>query len=227
MNARILELAEIEDGDLVLDAGCGFGGLVRQLRRERPGVRAIGLNHDIRQIGRASQTRDSSAIPGTVFLNADALRLPLVDRSIDVIVASELLCHLDDASAFFREAGRTLKPGGRLVVADHVVTEAAQPCAELVDFAFGPLFSRLYGRLNCTRTIDDFSRFAEPAGLAVGATVDVTGNTLPNYRFLRRLMRGFEISIAEKRLNDVISLAMEAAARTGAFRYALIRFEAR
>jgi SAM-dependent methyltransferase len=227
MNVKLIELAEIGGGDVVLDAGCGFGGLVKQLNRDLPGIRAIGLNHDIRQLDQASKNLDILPSTGTPILQANALRLPFASRSFDAIIASELLCHLDDGSAFFREAGRTLKPGGRLIVGDHVVAAAAKPCAKVVDLLLGPMFGRLYGRLNCTRTVADFSRLAEDAGLAPEERIDVTRNTLPNYRLLRRLMRGFDISFAEKRLNDLISLSMESAARTGAFKYALMKFQSK
>jgi len=224
MNARIIELAQVGERGVILDAGSGFGGMVHQLAEQLPSATVTGLNHDIRQIEQARTQSDGSISDNHRFLCADALRLPFADQSFDVIIASELLCHLDDDAGFFSEAGRALKPGGRLIIADHVVAGAAQPVAQCVDFLFGPLFTRLYARLNCTRTMTDFTRLAKQAGLDVETTDDLTKNTLPNYRFLRRLMRRFDISLTEKRLNDLISLAMENAARLGAFRYALMKF---
>ncbi len=224
MNNRIIELAQIGENDVILDVGSGFGGMVNQLADQFPAAKIVGLNHDIRQIAHAQRSQAQTERDNVPFLGADALRLPFANQSFDVVIASELLCHLDNASGFLLEAGRTLKPGGRLVIADHVVTGAAKPCAQLVDWWFGPLFTRLYARLNCTRTIADFTRLAEQAGLKMEALEDVTRNTLPNYRFLRRLMRGFDISFAEKRLNDLISVAMECAAGLGAFRYGLMKF---
>ena len=224
MNARVFKLAQIGDRDVILDAGSGFGGMVHQLTDQFPSATVVGLNHDIRQIEQARTQKDAPRPDIQRFLCGDALRLPFADQSFDVIIASELLCHLDDDAGFFSEAGRALKPGGRLIIADHVVAGAAQPVAQCVDFLFGPLFTRLYARLNCTRTMTDFTRLAKQAGLDVETTDDLTKNTLPNYRFLRRLMRRFDISLTEKRLNDLISLAMENAARLGAFRYALMKF---
>ncbi|GEM_PF-152627 len=224
MNARIIELAEVGENDAVLDAGSGFGGMVHQLAEQLSSATVTGLNHDVRQIEQAERRRDRSPSADARFVCADALRLPFADRSFDVVIASELLCHLDDAAGFFSEAKRTLRPGGRLVIADHVVAGAAKPCAKVVDLLFGPLLTRLYARLNCARTMADFTRLAKQTGFEIETVQDVTKNTLPNYQFLRRLMRGFDISFAEKRLNDAISLTMENAVRFGAFRYGLMKF---
>jgi SAM-dependent methyltransferase len=52
------------------------------------------------------------------FARADAVRLPLRDRSVDVIVAADLTEHLDDhtLAGVLRDAARVLRSGGTLVV---------------------------------------------------------------------------------------------------------------
>ena len=45
-----------------------------------------------------------------------AMAMPFEDRSVDAFIMIDVLHHIPDVRAFFREAGRCLKPGGRLVM---------------------------------------------------------------------------------------------------------------
>ncbi|MGH9343870.1 MAG: class I SAM-dependent methyltransferase, partial [Terriglobia bacterium] len=47
----------------------------------------------------------------------DARVLPLKNESVDVLFALHVVEHLDDPAAFFAQAARVLRPGGRLVIA--------------------------------------------------------------------------------------------------------------
>lgn len=52
----------------------------------------------------------------TVRLIADAQRLPLPDSSLRAIVFSDVMHHMPDVRRFFAEAGRCLKPGGKILM---------------------------------------------------------------------------------------------------------------
>ena len=60
------------------------------------------------------RTREVSVI------EAPADRLPLDDDSIDTAVSTLVLCTVDDLPATLVEIARVLKPGGRLIFAEHV-----------------------------------------------------------------------------------------------------------
>ncbi len=52
----------------------------------------------------------------------DAMRLPFGDHSFDTLVSTFAMCCVPDEVAALREAARVLRPGGSLLLADHVVS---------------------------------------------------------------------------------------------------------
>ena len=114
--ATILSLVREEPIRSLVDLGCGGGILLREIETRLPGVELAGLDLSGRQID--ANRRGGSAIRWEV---AD-LEKPLdggeaLDKRWDVVVASEILEHLDDAEAFLRNALRLATPGrGRLLL---------------------------------------------------------------------------------------------------------------
>jgi SAM-dependent methyltransferase len=98
-------------GAVVLDAGCGTGGLLARLGRELPGWTAIGLDADPAACAAA---RTKSARP--VCAGA-ANRLPFADRSLAAIFSADVLCHRNvEENLALRDFHRCLAPGGILVL---------------------------------------------------------------------------------------------------------------
>ncbi|HZW58857.1 MAG TPA: methyltransferase domain-containing protein [Woeseiaceae bacterium] len=94
----------------VLDLGAATGTLSRALakRFRRSHVVSIDLAHAM--LRRARKARSRFARIGEV--EADATRLPLADRSVDVVVCNQLLPWLADGAALFDEVARVLRRDG-------------------------------------------------------------------------------------------------------------------
>jgi SAM-dependent methyltransferase len=91
--------------DIFLDAGCG--NTLVLLNRYAPRVAfAVGVD-----VVTATQVPAANA----VVIVGDLAALPLGDQLFDVIVSRSVVEHLSQPRAAFRELGRTLKPGGRLI----------------------------------------------------------------------------------------------------------------
>jgi len=60
-----------------------------------------------------------------VALRADAAALPFPDSSFDTVLCTFSLCCVDDEVAVLRELARVVRPGGRVLLADHVESSAA------------------------------------------------------------------------------------------------------
>jgi SAM-dependent methyltransferase len=96
---------------LVLDAGCGTGGLLSALQAQRPDLSPIGLEW---AAGAAARARHKSAAP---VVRGSVNFLPFADRSFDAAIAADVLCHAAvEPPRALAELSRVLRPGGLLVV---------------------------------------------------------------------------------------------------------------
>ncbi|GAB3598619.1 class I SAM-dependent methyltransferase [Angustibacter peucedani] len=91
-----------------LDVGAAGGGNTRVLRDL--GWNATALEYGAEGAGVARER-------GLATLRGDATALPVADRSLDLVVAFDVLEHLDDDDAAVREVHRVLRPGGHYLVA--------------------------------------------------------------------------------------------------------------
>lgn len=96
------------DTGTALDIGAAGGGNTRVLRGL--GLRAIALEYGEEGAGLARER-------GLDVIRGDARCLPVSTGSLDVVVAFDVLEHIEDDAAAIREIHRILRPGGRLLVA--------------------------------------------------------------------------------------------------------------
>ncbi|MEY4081401.1 MAG: hypothetical protein RL430_1831 [Actinomycetota bacterium] len=95
-------------GSRVLDLASGTGDLCLDLRRA--GLEPISMDLSFGML-----SNDRSGAPRA---QADILRLPVPDGSVDGIICGFALRNLVDLDVFFRECARAIKPGGRVSLLD-------------------------------------------------------------------------------------------------------------
>jgi ArsR family transcriptional regulator len=97
----------------VADFGCGTGVLSLELARWAKRVIAIDQNRGV--LERAKQRAQREGLINIRFLRQDLHRLSLPDDSLDLVVISQSLHHVQEPRTVLGEALRILKPAGRLI----------------------------------------------------------------------------------------------------------------
>ena len=110
----VSELLDVDEGQQVLDVGCGTGGAAQVFARRVGGAgKVVGLDNSATMIDEARRRTTALSLP-LEFRLGDAHRLPFPDNSFDRCYALRLMEVIDDPLGVIREMHRVLRPGGRI-----------------------------------------------------------------------------------------------------------------
>ena len=97
--------------DVILDLGCGSAWVAETLCPKGKEVWSL----DVSTVNPVSAVK-KFPYPQHFGIVADVMSLPFKEKVFDVIIASEVVEHLESPSGFFSAAMRVLKPGGLLII---------------------------------------------------------------------------------------------------------------
>jgi ubiquinone biosynthesis O-methyltransferase len=109
--ARYHFAVRLARGKRVLDAGCGAGYGTAELAEAADSVTGIDIAASAVEYARAHYAQ-----PNLVFEQASVTELPYADGAFDLVVAFEVIEHLENWREFLQEVRRVLAPAGQLMV---------------------------------------------------------------------------------------------------------------
>ncbi len=173
--------AGVDASHHVVDAGCGVGGTAIHLARTR-NCRVTGINLSKQHLEIADNKIHSAGLADLISLEyADCCRrLPFADASIDTVVSIESPRHYGDRRKFLQEAYRILKPGGKIVVSDWMVSESLT--AAQYENYIRPL-CHIWAMKNLERQ-SGYSRLLHEAGFKITEFEGFNGKEYDNLRIL-------------------------------------------
>jgi SAM-dependent methyltransferase len=131
-------LGPLHPGERVLDIGCG-GGVDTFVAAflVGPTGQAVGIDATPEMLERARRNQLEVPLAGVAFLPASAEDLPFRNQSFHVVISNGVFNLIPDKASALTEALRVLKPEGRFMVADQVLTGELpeNPAARLARWA--------------------------------------------------------------------------------------------
>ena len=167
------DLANIQEGEHVLDLGSGSGmDVFFAALKVGPSGKVVGVDMTDAQLEKAEVLRTQGEFQRVSFRKGYIEALPFQDAQFDVVVSNGVINLSPEKEKVFQELSRVLKPGGRLAVSD-IISREELPEGVTCD---ATLWASCIGG---AMQIDRYEAAIEGTGLCL-----VTVRENPRYQFL-------------------------------------------
>jgi SAM-dependent methyltransferase len=111
---QIIDVLALKSGEVVVDAGSGWGRLIHGLKTKIPSLQIRGYELTPEFVERSRRLLKQTRLDdGVTIERADLTRVALPKESADAFYSSRVLHYIDDKPAVIRNLYECLKPGGR------------------------------------------------------------------------------------------------------------------
>ncbi len=117
---QLLQAIRQHDAADILDVGCGSGNYLAVLV-DLTRARVVGIDPSAAMLDELAQR-----LPAAETRVAPAEAIPYPDASFDLLYSVDVIHHVRDRDAWFREARRVLRPGGLVVMVTDSPTDLAR-----------------------------------------------------------------------------------------------------
>ncbi len=116
-------LGTIDEGDTVLDIGCGAGvDTLITASMVGPTGRVVGIDLISEMLEHARENLRKTSLNNVSFQQVSAEDIPFPDASFDVVISNGVFNLIPDKVKALKEVLRVLRPLGRFMIADQVLT---------------------------------------------------------------------------------------------------------
>ena len=131
---KIVEYAEIDDNDIVLDAACGRGAsLFHAIKKLGKSGKIIGIDLASKMIEKTKMEIDNLIIRNIELYEMDVEELALPSNKFNVVLCGFSLFFLPDIKKALNEINRVIKPGGVFVASTFGARDVRwKPILELI-----------------------------------------------------------------------------------------------
>lgn len=128
---KVVEALAIKPGSIVADVGAGSGLLTVHLARAvAPNGKVVATDVDGAVLELLSQRLEAAKLADVVETRVVAAETPgLEPGKYDAILLAEVDHYFTDPAAWLSEAGKALKPGGRIVISNRIYHQAQSMAA--------------------------------------------------------------------------------------------------
>ncbi|WP_027364122.1 class I SAM-dependent methyltransferase [Desulfotruncus alcoholivorax] len=152
----------------VLEVGVGTG---KNLPFYPPGCTVTGIDFSPAMLERAKRRAEKLNLT-VMLLEMDAQHMDFADHTFDTVVATCVFCSVPDAVQGLREIKRVCKPGGQVILLEHVRSE--NPVWGKIMDVLNPVFLHMVGSNINRRTVQNVSN----AGLKLKEVQDMSASKI-------------------------------------------------
>lgn len=119
-------------GKVVLDIGCGSGGITRSLAANYGAARVVGIDVEAPVLEQARRrAKNDDTAERLEFIQVEPGPFPFSDGEFDIVFSKDSMIHIPDKEALFADIMRILAPGGWLVASDWMIAHDDEPSDEM------------------------------------------------------------------------------------------------